>query len=156
MISPHPHEIVAIIIRIVRVGIGHAYPKHREVPEVVTVVEAPTRHSAEACSAGHGGKPTSSKSAARGHTAVEGSATVETAATAVETATPAVSAATTATRGSIHGHRRNADCRDGGKSDQHFPEHGTLLLKGVAPDNHKPRSPQIIPGGTQIHFFRCR
>jgi hypothetical protein len=145
--GPHPHEIVAIVIRIVRVGIGPAYPKQGEIPEVVTVMEAPARHSAEACSAGHGSKPASGKSAARGHTAVEGSPAVETTATAVETtatavettttsvgtATAAVSAATTATRGSVHWHRRNADGRNSRKSDHHFPEHGTLLFKGVAP-----------------------
>jgi hypothetical protein len=136
--GPHPHEVVAIIIRIVRVGIGPAYPKQGEIPEVVTVMEAPARHSAEACSAGHGSKPTSGKSAARGHTAVEGSPAVETTATAVGTATAAVSAATAATRGSVHRHRRNADCRNSRKSDHHFPEHGTLLFKGVAPDNQNP------------------
>jgi hypothetical protein len=134
MMGPHPHEIVAIIIRIVRVGIGPADPEKGEIPEVVTVVEAPARHSAEACSAGHGGNPTSGKPAARGHTAVEGSpAAVETTATAMGTATAAVSAATTATRGSVHRHRRNADCRNGRKSDRDFPERGTLLFKGVVP-----------------------
>jgi len=154
MMGPHPHEIVAIIIRIVRVGIGPADPEKGEIPKVVTVMEAPARHSAEACSGGHGSRPTCSKSAARGqtargHSAVEGSAAVETAATAVETtatavgtATAAVSAtttaATTATCGSIHRHRRKADCRNGRKADHDFPEHGTLLFKGVAPDNQQP------------------
>jgi hypothetical protein len=114
---------------------------------VVTAVEAPARHSAEACSAGHVSKPTSGKSAARGHAAVEGSpAAVQT------TATAAVSAATTATRGGVHRHRRNADCRNSRKSDHHFPEHGTLLFKGVAPDNQKPRPSLRIPDVTQIHF----
>jgi hypothetical protein len=145
MVGPHPHQIVAIIIRIVRVGIGPVDPEKGEIPEVLTVMEAPAGHSAEACSAGHGSKPTSGKSAARGHTArghsaVEGSATVETAPTAVETATAAmstaaaVSAATTATtRGSIHRHRRKAECRNGRKADHDFPERGTLLFKGVVP-----------------------
>jgi hypothetical protein len=43
MMGPHSHEIVAIIIRIVRVGIGPADPEKGEIPEVVTVVEAPAR-----------------------------------------------------------------------------------------------------------------
>jgi len=116
-------------------------------------MEAPARHSAEACSAGHGSKPASGKSAARGHTTVEGSraavegsrAAVEATATAVGTATAAVgtataavSAAATATRGSVHRHRRNADGRNSRKSDHHFPEHGTLLFKGVVPDHQNP------------------
>jgi hypothetical protein len=151
--GPDPHEIVTIIIRIVRIGIG-PYPKKGEVPEVVTVMEAPARHSTEACSAGHGSKPISGKSAARGHTAVEGSpAAVETTATAVGTGTAAVSAATTATRGSVHRHRRNADCRNSRKSDHHSPEHGTFLFKGVAPNNRKPHLRRIISGVTQIHFW---
>ena len=168
MISPHPHTLVAIIIIriVVRVGVRHAYPKKGEVPEVVTMVEASTRDSAEACSAGHGSKPSctksAAKSAARGQTSVEASPTaaegspaaVETAAaTAVETAAAAVSAATTATtRGSIHWHRGDADCRNCRKSDQHFPEHGTLLSQvSAAPNNRKPHSPQIIPHARQIH-----
>jgi hypothetical protein len=70
----------------------------------------------------------------------------------VETAA-AVSAATTATRGSIHWHRGDADCRNCRKSDQHFPEHGTLLSQvSAAPSNRKPHSPQIIPHVRQIHF----
>src|SRR6202165_4799279 len=91
MIGPHPHEIVAIIMRIVRVGIGHADPKQGEVAEVV-MVEASARHSAEACSPRHGGEPSCTKSAARGHTAVEGGPTGEGRPTAVETAGTAVSA----------------------------------------------------------------
>src|SRR3979411_2770328 len=53
MISPHPHTLVAIIIIriVVRVGVRHAYPKKGEVPEVVTMVEASTRDSAEPSSA---------------------------------------------------------------------------------------------------------
>lgn len=53
---------------VVPVGIRHAYPKKGEVPEVVTVVEASTRHSAEACSAGHGSKPSCTKSATKSPT----------------------------------------------------------------------------------------
>jgi hypothetical protein len=86
-------------------------------------------------------------------TAAEGSpAAVETAAATVGTAA-AVSAATTATtRGSIHWHRGDADCRNCRKSDQHFPEHGTLLSQvSAAPNNRKPHSPQIIPHARQIH-----
>src|SRR6202165_5846567 len=68
MIGPHPHDVVAITIRIVRIAIGQAYPKRDEVPEVmvmvvVVVVEAPTGHSGEACSARHGSNPGCTKSA---------------------------------------------------------------------------------------------
>ena len=156
MISPHPHTLVAIIIIriVVRVGVRHAYPKKGEVPEVVTMVEASTRDSAEACSAGHGSKPSctksAAKSAARGQTSVEASPTAaEGSPAAVETA----AATTTATtRGSIHWHRGDADCRNCRKSDQHFPEHGTLLSQvSAAPNNRKPHSPQIIPHVRQMH-----
>jgi hypothetical protein len=60
---------------------------------------------------------------------VEGSPTaVKGSSAAVETATGTAikTAATTTTRGSIHRHRGDADCRNCRKSDQHFPEHGTL------------------------------
>jgi hypothetical protein len=163
MIGPHPHDVVAITIRIVRIAIGQAYPKRDEVPEVmvmVVVVEAPTGHSGEACSARHGSNPGCTKSAGgwatRGEAAaVKGTRTametataaavetataaaVETAtaaamesatAAAVKTSTAAAVAAATATRRSIHRHRRNADCGNCRKSEQHFPEHGTLLLQ---------------------------
>jgi hypothetical protein len=123
------------------------------------MVEASTRDSAEACSAGHGSKPSctksAAKSAARGQTSVEASPTAaEGSPAAVETAAAAVSAATTTatTRGSIHWHRGDADCRNCRKSDQHFPEHGTLLSQvSAAPNNRKPHSPQIIPHARQIH-----
>ncbi len=92
---PHPHQVVAIIVRIVRIGIGRDDPERDEVAEVamveVVVLEATGRNSAEARPAGHGSKPRCTKSAASrpadGHTTVEG------AAAAVEPAAP-MSAAT--------------------------------------------------------------
>jgi hypothetical protein len=123
-------------------------------PEVVMVVEASAGESAKACSTGHRGKPGCTKPAAsravHGETTtVEGSTTAVKAATAMSSATAAMSAtATTAARGRIHRHRHNADCRNRRESDQHFPEHGTLLLQERLPETATP----IIPDVTQIHF----
>ncbi|WP_139212535.1 hypothetical protein [Bradyrhizobium sp. NFR13] len=97
------------------------------------VVEASIGHHSEACSAWHGGETSCTKSAAakaaHGYTAAMEATSVKTT-TTVETtpvaATTAVSASAAA-RGSIHWHGRHADGRNCGKSDQHFPEHGTLL-----------------------------
>jgi hypothetical protein len=52
--------------------------------------------------------------------------------TAPVPATTAV-AAPAAARRSIYRHGRHADGRNCGKSDQHFPEHGTLLSQVWAP-----------------------
>jgi hypothetical protein len=54
---------------------------------------------------------------------------VETTAAAAVSAAATTTTTTTTTRGSMHRHRGNADCRNCRKSDQHFPEHGTLLLQ---------------------------
>jgi len=95
----------------------------------VVMVEASARHSAETCSAGRGSKPHRTKPAswaAHGHITMEAAAAVETAAMSA------------ATRGSIHRHRRKADCRHGSRADQHFPEHGTHSSRRCAANIQDP------------------
>jgi hypothetical protein len=101
-------------------------------------MEASIGHSGEACSAGHGGETSCTEpaaaQAAHGHTAAAEATSVKTATTVETTPVPATTAvAAPAARRSIHRHGRHADGRNCGKSDQHFPEHGTLPSQVWAP-----------------------